>query len=131
MKPKALDQLGRRERQIMEIIHKLGRANAAEVLEELPDPPTYTSVRGMLRLLEGKGYLRHEQDGARYVYFPTARTDRVSKTALRDLVRTFFDNSAGAAVTAMVGMYEDALTDSDLDALQAMIEKARAQGGKK
>ena len=72
----------------------------------------------------------HEQDGPRYVYFPTATTDRVSKTALRDLVRTFFDNSAGAAVAAMVGMYGDTLTDADLDALQAMIEKARAQGDK-
>lgn len=131
MKPNALDQLGRRERQIMEIVYKRGRANAAEVLGDLPDPPTYTSVRGMLRLLESKGHLRHEQDGPRYVYFPTAKADRVSKTALRHLVRTFFDNSAGSAVAAMVGMYGDTLSDDDLDALEAMIEKARAKGGDK
>src|SRR5450755_3999005 len=104
---KSLDQLGRRERQIMEIIYTRGRANAAEVLNDLPDPPTYTSVRGMLRLLESKGYLRHEQDGPRYVYLPTANPGRVSKTALKNLVRTFFDNSAGSAVAAMVGMYRD------------------------
>ena len=131
MKSNALDQLGRRERQIMEIVYKLGRANAAEVLEHLADPPTYTSVRGMLRLLESKGYVRHEQDGPRYVYYPTARQDRVSKTALRHLVTTFFDNSAGSAVAAMVGMYGDDLTDADLDRLQAMIERARAKGGDK
>ena len=130
MKGKALDQLGRRERQIMEIIYKRGRANAAEVLADIPDPPTYTSVRGMLRHLETKGYLRHEQDGPRYVYLPTANADRVSKSALRHLVNTFFDNSAGSAVAAMVGMYGDDLTDSDLDALEEMIERARARGAK-
>ena len=130
MKGKALDQLGRRERQIMEIIYRRGRANAAEVLAEIPDPPTYTSVRGMLRHLESKGYLRHEQDGPRYVYLPTANADRVSKSALRHLVNTFFDNSAGSAVAAMVGMYGDDLTEGDLDALEQMIEKARAKGAK-
>ena len=102
--PLGLDQLGRRERQIMEIIYRRGRANAAEVLADLPDPPTYTAVRGMLRLLESKGHLRHEQDGPRYVYIPTANPDRVSKSAVRHLVRTFFDNSAGSAVAAMVGI---------------------------
>ena len=109
MKLKALDQLGRRERQIMEIIYKRGHANAAEVLADLSDPPTYTSVRGMLRLLESKGYLRHEQDGPRYVYSPTADPNRVSRSALKHLVRTFFDNSASSAVAAMVGMYGDKL----------------------
>jgi predicted transcriptional regulator len=121
--------LGRRERQIMDIVYRRGRANAAEVLEDLPNPPTYTAVRGMLRLLESKGYLRHEQDGPRYVYFPTADTDRVSKSAVKHLVRTFFDNSASSAVAAMVGMYEKRWSDEDFDRIAKMIEKARAKGG--
>ena len=131
MPNKPLDQLGRRERQIMEIVHSRGRASAAEVLADIPDPPTYTAVRGMLRLLESKGYLRHEQDGPRYVYFPTADPQRVSKSALKHLVRTFFDNSASSAVAAMVGMYEADLTDDDLDALERAIGRARRKGGAK
>jgi BlaI family transcriptional regulator, penicillinase repressor len=129
MKNRGLDQLGRRERQIMEIIYRRGRANAAEVLADIPDPPTYTAVRGMLRLLESKGHLRHEQDGPRYVYFPTADHGRVSKSAVRHLVKTFFDNSASSAVAAMVGMYEDRWSDSDLASLEKVIEKARGKGG--
>ena len=93
MKKSGLEQLGRRERQIMEIIYRRGRANAAEVLADLPDPPTYTAVRGMLRLLESKGHLRHEQDGPRYVYFPTANPDRVSKSAC-------YSDRGGAHATA-------------------------------
>ena len=131
MKGKALDQLGRRERQIMEIIYKRGSANAAEVLADIPDAPTYTSIRGMLRLLESQGYLRHEQDGPRYIYFPTADPDRVSKSALKHLVKTFFDDSASSAVAAMVGVYEKDLSDADLDALQQLIDNARAKGGAK
>jgi predicted transcriptional regulator len=113
----------------MEILYRRGRANAAEVLSDLADPPTYTAVRGMLRLLETKGYVRHEQDGPRYVYSPTADTDRVSKSAVKHLVRTFFDNSASSAVAAMVGMYESRWTDHDLDRIAELIEKARAKGG--
>jgi len=129
VKNRGLDQLGRRERQIMEIVYRRGRATAADVLADLPDPPTYTAVRGMLRLLESKGQLRHEHDGPRYVYFPTADPDRVSKSAVRHLVRTFFDNSASSAVAAMVGMYEDRWSDADLDQLERLIDKARAKSG--
>jgi len=129
MRDNTLAQLGRRERQIMEIIHRRGRANAAEVLQDLADPPTYTAVRGMLRLLESKGYVRHEQDGPRYVYFPTADTQRVSKSAVKHLVRTFFDNSASSAVAAMVGMYGEQWSDDDLDRISEVIEKAREKGG--
>src|SRR4051794_18062216 len=103
MKNRGLDQLGRRERQIMEIIYRGGGANAAEVLANLPDPPTYPAGRGMLRLLERKGHLRHDQEAPRYVYSPTADPERISKSAVRHLVRTFFDNSASSAVAAMVG----------------------------
>jgi predicted transcriptional regulator len=129
VKNRGLDQLGRRERQIMEIVYRRGRATAADVLADLQDPPTYTAVRGMLRLLESKGQLRHEQDGPRYVYFPTADPDRVSKSAVRHLVRTFFDNSASSAVAAMVGLYEDRWSDDDLDQLERLIDKARSRTG--
>jgi predicted transcriptional regulator len=83
----------------------------------------------MLRLLESKGHLRHEQDGPRYVYHPTADPDRVSKSAVRHLVKTFFDNSASSAVAAMVGMYEDRWSDEDLDQLEQLIDKARGKSG--
>src|SRR4051812_26114447 len=129
MPPPTPSDLGRRERQIMDIVYRLGRASAGEVLAELPDQPSNAAVRGMLRLLESKGYLRHEQDGPRYVYLPTADPDRISKSAVRHLVRTFFDNSASSAVAAMVGLYEDRWSDEDLDNLEKLIEKARGKGG--
>lgn len=126
-----LEKLGSRERQIMEIIFRRGRATAAEVLEDLPDAPSNSAVRGMLRLLEDKGHLRHEYDGPRYVYLPTADPDRVSRSAMRHLVRTFFDNSAGSAVAAMLGMYEARLGDKDLDRLEKIIDQARQKGGQR
>jgi predicted transcriptional regulator len=126
---KSSDKLGSRERQIMDIIYRRGKATAAEVRADLPDPPTNSAVRGMLRLLEEKGHLRHESDGPRYVYLPTADTSRVSRSAMRHLVRTFFDNSASSAVAAMLGMYESRLKDADLDRLESLIEQARSKGG--
>lgn len=126
-----LEKLGSRERQIMEIVFRRGRATAAEVLEDLPDAPSNSAVRGMLRLLEEKGHLRHEFDGPRYVYLPTADPERVSRSAMRHLVRTFFDNSAGSAVAAMLGMYEARLGDEDLDRLEDMINQARQKGGQR
>ena len=129
MHKRGLEHLGRRERQIMEIVYRRGSVTAADVLADLPDPPTYTAVRGMLRWLESKGHLRHEQDGPRYVYHPTTDPNRVSMSAMRHLVRTFFDDSASSAVAAMVGMYEDHLTDDDLDELERLIERARNKGG--
>jgi predicted transcriptional regulator len=85
--------LGKRERQIMEIVYRRGRATASEVLADLADPPTYSTVRAMLRYLEDKGHLRHEQEGPRYVYLPTAPADEVRGSALSHVVRTFFDGS--------------------------------------
>lgn len=126
-----LEKLGSRERQIMEIIFRRGRATAVEVLEDLPDAPSNSAVRGMLRLLEEKGHLRHEFDGPRYVYLPTADPERISRSAVRHLVRTFFDNSAGSAVAAMLGMYEARLGDEDLDRLEDMITQARQKGGQR
>ena len=127
--PKDPESLGSRERQIMDIIYRRGRATAAEVQGDLPNPPTNSAVRGMLRLLEQKGYLRHESDGPRYIYAPTADPSRVSRSAVQHLVRTFFDNSASSAVAAMLGMYESRLKESDLDRLEDLIEQVRSKGG--
>src|SRR3954464_12538943 len=100
--PETAVGLSRRERQIMDAIYRRGRATAAEVLEDMPDPPSYSAVRAMLRLLEEKGHLRHEQDGPRYVFMPTAPRDRASRSALTHVVRTFFDGSASEAVAALL-----------------------------
>jgi predicted transcriptional regulator len=126
-----LDKLGPRERQIMNIVYRRGRATATDVLEDLPDQVSNSAVRGMLRLLEQKGHLRHEYDGPRYVYIPTADPAKVSRSAMRHLVHTFFDNSASSAVSAMLGMYESRLKDEDLDRLEAAIEQVRQRGGQK
>jgi predicted transcriptional regulator len=126
-----VENLGPRERQIMSIIYRLGRATATEVQAELPDQVSNSAVRGMLRLLEDKGHLVHDMDGPRYVYRPSVDTARVSRNAVKDLVKTFFNNSAGSAVTAMLGMYEGRLKDDDLDRLEKAIEQARKRGAAK
>src|SRR6185436_13801888 len=90
--------LGRRERQIVEVVYRLGRATVTEVLENLPDPPSYSSVRAMLRILESKGHLKHEQEGPRYVYRPAVHHEKASRTALHHLVRTFFAGSTSRAL---------------------------------
>lgn len=119
-----LTQLGRRERQIMDVILRRGRATAAEVREDLDDPPTYSSVRGMLRLLEEKGFVRHEWDGPRYVYLPTADPEHVRNSAVRHLLNTFFSNSIESAVAAMLGVAEKPPSDEELKRLGKLIEQA-------
>jgi predicted transcriptional regulator len=119
--------LSRRERQIMDVIYRRGRATAAEVLEDIPDPPGYSAVRAMLRLLEEKGHVRHEQDGPRYVFLPIVNRDRARKSALTHVVRTFFDGSATEAVAALLND-GGKLSDAELDRLSAMIEQARKEG---
>ena len=126
--PSPLASLGPRERQILDILYRRGRATAEEVRGELPDPVSNSAVRGMLRLLEEKGLVRHEQEGVRYVYLPAVDPEQVRHSAVRDLVHTFFNNSATQAVAAMLGLYEGRLTDADLDRLQRLIDRAR--GGK-
>jgi predicted transcriptional regulator len=116
------NELGKRERQITEIVYRRGRATAAEVLADLPDSPTYSSVRGMLRHLEGKGYLRHERDGLRYVYSPTSSKTEVSTSALSHLVKTFFDGSISTAVAAL--LESRALTQDEYERLSALLDKA-------
>jgi len=120
--------LSRRERQIMDVIYSKGRATAAEVLEAIPTPPSYSAVRAMLRLLEEKGYLRHEQDGPRYVFLPTLSRERARQSAMKQLLQTFFDNSAEQAVAALLDMSGARLSDEELDRLSEMIERARKEG---
>ena len=115
-------ELGRRERQIIEIIYRRGRATAAEVRADLPDEPTYSSVRGMLRHLEGKGYLRHEQDGLRYVYLPTSPTKDVRASALSHVVRTFFDDSLPSAVATL--LESKPLTQDEYERIARLLEAA-------
>lgn len=125
--PPPLD-LSRRERQIMDAIYRLGRATAAEVLERLPDPPSYSAVRAMLRILEEKGHLRHERDGVRYVYLPTVPRDSARESALKHLVRTFFNGSTGAAMAALLDISEEDMSAKELDRLSHLIDQAREQG---
>ena len=123
--------LGRRERQIMDILHRRGHATAAEVLADLPDPPSYSAVRAMLRLLEKKGHVRHEWVGPRHVHRPTANPEQVRRSAARHLLTTFFGNSMESAVAAMLGASEKPLSDEELDRLASVIDEARRTRGKK
>jgi predicted transcriptional regulator len=120
--------LSRRERQIMDAIYRLGEATAQDVLDQIADPPSYSAVRALLRILESKGHVRHRRDGARYVYQPTVPRDRARTTALRQIVRTFFDGSAGAAAAALLDLSRDDLTDDELAQLEALVERARKEG---
>jgi len=120
--------LSRRERQILDILYARGRATAAEILESLADPPSYSTTRALLRVLEQKGHVRHEEDGPRYVFFPRVSRQRASVTALRHVLNTFFEGSAVAAATALVDGSASKLSIEELDGLEALIERARKEG---
>jgi predicted transcriptional regulator len=120
--------LSRRERQIVDALYKLGRASAADIRSEIPDPPSYSAVRALLRILEDKGHVRHEQDGPRYVYVPTIARDSAKRSAMRHIVQTFFDGSAAQAMSALLDTSSVRLTDSELDRLEQLIDQARKQG---
>ena len=121
-------ELSRRERQIMDLLYQRGRATAAEVQAELPDPPGYSAVRAMLRVLEEKGHVRHMQDGPRYVYLPKVARDRAKRSALRHVVRTFFDGSTEQLVAALLDDGSTQLSEGELDRLAHLIERARKEG---
>lgn len=112
----------------MDIIYARGEASAAEVQEELPDPPGYSAVRALLRILEEKGHLEHERAGPRYVYRPTVPRREARESAMRRLLRTFFDNSAEDAVAAFIDMSAEELSDDELKRLSRLIEQARKEG---
>ena len=120
--------LGRRERQIMDVVYRLGRVSVSDVREHLTDPPSYSAVRAMLNLLEEKGHLTHEQDGLRYVYKPTVARAQLRRSALRHVVQTFFDGSPTSAVAALLEMADGELSASDRARLAKMVEQAKAEG---
>lgn len=124
MAPNEQQPLSRRERQILDVIYNLGRASASEVLERMADPPTYTTVRGLLRVLESKGHVRHEEEEGRYVYFPTMTKQRAAKSALKHVVSTFFDGSPSRAMAALLGN-ERGLSEDEIDRLAELVERAR------
>ncbi|PYR70232.1 MAG: CopY family transcriptional regulator [Acidobacteria bacterium] len=120
--------LSRRERQIIDILYRRGRATAAEVMEELPADTTSSTVRTQLRVLEEKGHVRHGQDGQRYVYSPAVPRGTVRRSALKHLVETFFDGSVEQAVAALLGGEGSRLSQQQLDRIEELIRKARKEG---
>jgi predicted transcriptional regulator len=119
--------LTKRERQIMDVLYRLGRATAADVLAALTGSPHYSTVRTQLRVLEEKGHVRHESDGLRYVYIPTLARHTARKAALRHLVDTFFDGSAAGAVTALLGRDAGKLSDEDLERIAGLLKSSRRE----
>jgi BlaI family penicillinase repressor len=120
--------LSRRERQIMDILYRLGSATAAEVKENLTDAPSYSAVRALLRILEEKGHIKHAYDGPRYVYAPIVSRPVAQKSALKQIVKTFFDGSTSNAVAALLDMSAKDLSDSELERLAAIVEQAKREG---
>src|SRR5712672_315092 len=122
--------LTRRERQIMDVLYRRGRATAADVMADLPGEPNYSAVRAQLRVLEDKGHVRHDEEGLRYVYAPAVPRHAARKSALKHLVETFFDGSAEQVVAAVLGGEASRLSDEDLDRIGELIEKARKEGSR-
>ena len=126
--PKPLHSiLTRRERQIMDILFRVGRATAAEVMAELPGEPSYSTVRTQLRVLEEKGHVKHEEEGLRYVYTPAVARQTARRSALRHLVETFFDGSAEKVVGALLGGEASRLSKAELDRIADLVSKARKE----
>lgn len=128
MKPQSHTRLGSRERQIMEVVYRLGRATVADVLAQIEDPPSYSAVRAMLRILEDKGHLRHIQDGPRYLYLPVVSGDRARRSILQDVVKRLFDNSTEKAVAALLESSSTRMSDAELERLQRLIDSSRRKG---
>jgi len=122
------DPLTRREREIMDILHRRGRATAHEVMEDLAEPPSYSAVRTFLRLLEERGHVRHEQDGPRYIYTPTVARRDAQRSALAHMVETFFDGSVEEAVATLVESSKRKLSAEELDRIAALVAKAKKEG---
>ena len=126
--PNSQKNLSRRERQIMDIIYRKGQATVAEVMENLPDPPGYSAVRAMLKILEDKGHLRHKQQGPRYVFLPKVSREKAKRSAVKHLLQTFFDGSAASAVATLLDVSRSDLSNADLDRLNRLISKAKKEG---
>jgi predicted transcriptional regulator len=121
-------ELSRRERQIMDAVYRLGDASVADVRAEIPDPPSYSSVRALMRVLTEKGHLTYSADGPRYVYRPTTPREEASTTALDRVLQTFFEGSPSQAMAALMDISATELTDEELDKLEALIQDARREG---
>ena len=122
--------LSKRERQIMDALYRLGRATAAEVMAAIPGAPSYSTIRTQLRVLEGKGHVRHEEQGLRYIYMPTVPRRAARKSALKHLVDTFFDGSTAKAVAALLGGEANRVSDHDLDRIEEFVRNARGDAQK-
>ncbi len=120
--------LSRRERQIMDVIYASGSATVRDVMDGIPDPPSYSAVRAMLRVMEDKGHVEHRHDGPRYVYVPTVPRAQASESAMKQMPRTFFDGSAERAVAALLDMSSSDLSAAELDSIAALIEQVRKEG---
>lgn len=125
---KGQKNLSRRERQIMDIIYEMKEATVAQVLEMIPDPPSYSSIRALLRVLEEKGHLVHKQVGPRYIYSPTLPREKARQNALKHVMKTFFDNSTGDTVAALLDIAEEDLSPQELKRLSELIRKAEKEG---
>jgi BlaI family transcriptional regulator, penicillinase repressor len=121
-------QLSRRERQVMDILYRRGRATAAEVRGAMPDAPSYSSVRTILRILEEKGHIAHQEDAARYIYRPRVKREQATRSALKHLLDTFFGGSAEKAVVTLLDSSSTSLSAEELDRIERMIEKVRKTG---
>src|ERR1700685_580880 len=122
--PGGKDAFSRREREIMDALYKLGRASAAQILEQIPDPPSNTAIRTLLTILEKKGHVRHLSDGTRYIYEPLVAREQMGRRAIDSLLKTFFDNSVAGAVTALLSRQDANIPKEDLERLSRLIEKA-------
>ena len=120
--------LSRRERQIMDILYRSGKASASDVLSAMPDPPSYSAVRAMLRVLEEKGHIKHQEEGLKYVYAPVVAHDKAKRSAVKHVMETFFNGSAEQIVAALLDVSSTKLTRDELDRMAEMIEKAKREG---
>ena len=120
--------LSRRERQIMDVLFQKGQATAADIMRNIPEPPSYSAVRAMLRVLEEKGHVRHVQDGPRYVFIPTVTRDKAKRSAMKHMLDTFFEGSAAQAVATLLDDSGAKLSDDELERLSSLIDKARKEG---
>jgi predicted transcriptional regulator len=124
---KQLD-LSRRERQIMDVIYRKKEATGAEVMDNIPDPPSYSAVRALLRILEEKGHLTHRKVGPRYVYSPTVSPEKAKQTALRHVLSTFFQGSVSAAVATLIDIQDRELDTEEIERLEELIDRTRSEG---
>ncbi|MDX1661076.1 MAG: BlaI/MecI/CopY family transcriptional regulator [Gemmatimonadota bacterium] len=128
MPRKSLRELSPRERQVMDVVYRLERATVNEILDAMEDPPSYSAVRAVLRVLEEKGQVRHSQDGPRYVYRPVVEPERAGNNALSHVVQTFFDGRAEQAALALLKMSDSDLSEDEVRRLADRIEDARREG---